>query len=149
MRAVDDMSVGPSPCVRARFPVAAVRVLTTCECRVASERKTISARLGLDDSSHEQRLSWRSLEESLDGVRLGGGDCGGTDQGGVEDVWWNFLAVFALASYPVVPFRAITSSAPLVPTVAELGAKVELPLHIPERTNKVICYVKTKKTCGM
>ena len=61
MRAVDDMSVGPSPRVRARFPVAAVRVLTTCECLVASERKTIGARLGLDGSSHVQRLSWCSL----------------------------------------------------------------------------------------
>ena len=140
MRAVDDMSVGPSPRVRARFPVAAVRVLTTCECLVASERKTIGARLRLDGSSHVQRLSWCSLQESLDGVRLGGGDCGGTDQGGVGAVWWNFLAILTLATCPVVTFRAITSSTPLVPAVAELGAIVELPLHIPERTNKVICY---------
>ena len=140
MRAVDDMSVGPSPRVRARFPVAAVRVLTTCECLVASERKTIGARLRLDGSSHVQWLSWCSLQESLDGVRLGGGDCGGTDQGGVGAVWWNFLAILTLATCPVVTFRAITSSAPLVPAVAELGAIVELPLHIPERTNKVIFY---------
>ena len=90
-----------------------------------------------------QRLSWCSLQESLDGVRLGGGDCGGTDQGGVGAVWWNFLAILTLATCPVVTFRAITSSAPLVPAVAELGAIVELPLHIPERTNiKVICRVR-------
>merc|ERR550534_204607 len=87
--------------------------------------------MGLDGSSHVQRLSWCSLQESLDGVRLGGGDCGGTDQGGVEGVWWNFLAILTLATCPVVTFRAITSSAPLVPSVAELGAKVKLPLHIP------------------
>ena len=131
MRAIYGKSIGPSPCVRARLPVAVVWVLAPGESGVATKRKTIGASLGLDCSCHVQLLSWCAFQKALDGVCLRRGDDRRTGQGRVCDVGWNFLTVFALAALSVEALGAIASATSLVAAVTELSAVVKFSFHIP------------------